>query len=70
MSIDIVAELARIAAAVSPWVSVDEMCARYQVCSKTLLAMERRGEIPRRTNGRWYRPTLIEFERARAAESA
>lgn len=67
---DIVAELQRIAAAVSPWVSADEMCARYQVCSKTLLAMERRGQIPRRVNGRWYRPTLIEFERARAAESA
>lgn len=33
-------ELAYIARALSPWIEMAEMCQRYGVCSKTLLAME------------------------------
>jgi hypothetical protein len=59
------AEVARLSAALSPWVSTDEMCARYGVTLKTLGAMERRGEIPFRVRGRWLRSELLEWEMQR-----
>ena len=50
--------------ALSPWIGMDEMMARYDVCGATLRAMERRHEIPPRINGRWLRATVIELESA------
>ena len=40
------AEVARLSAALAPWMGTDEMLARYRVTIKTLAAMERRGDIP------------------------
>lgn len=48
--------------AVSPYIGQDEMQARYGVCSKTLTAMERRGEIPFRVRGRWKRTDVMAYE--------
>ena len=47
----------------SPWIGQDEMQARYGVCGKTLLNMERRREIPPRKNGRWSRVEVLKWER-------
>ncbi|NVO08218.1 MAG: hypothetical protein HXX19_20790 [Rhodoferax sp.] len=58
----LVAEVARLSAALSPWVGSDEMLARYGVTIKTLAAMEKRGEIPYRVRGRWLRSELLEWE--------
>ena len=55
-------EVAGLVAALSPWISMEEMQARYIVCSKTLLAMERRGDIPTRVKGRWSRADVMEWE--------
>ena len=55
-------EVARMAALVSPWIGQPEMQARYDVGPKTLLAMERRREIPTRVNGRWKRVEVMEWE--------
>lgn len=57
-------ELAYIARALSPWIEMAEMCQRYGVCSKTLLAMERRGDIPARVRGRWNRAEVMQVETA------
>ena len=56
------AEVARMAALVSPWIGQPEMQSRYDVGPKTLLAMERRREIPTRVNGRWKRVEVMEWE--------
>lgn len=55
-------EIARMAQAVAPWIGQEEMQARYNVTGKTLLAMERRREIPTRVNGRWSRVEVMEWE--------
>jgi len=39
-------EFAHLAAVHSPWIGMDEMQKRYDCTGKTLLAMERRKEIP------------------------
>lgn len=56
------AELQRLQQQVAPWVSMDEMCARYDCTPATIRAMERRGDVPQRVKGRWYRPQLCEHE--------
>ena len=60
-------EVSRLAEMLNPWVSIDEMCARYSVTPKTLTAMERRGEIPFRISSRWNRTTLQQWEQLRSA---
>ena len=47
----------------SPYIGQDEMQARYMgVTGQTLLAMERRKEIPTRIRGRWSRAEVLEWE--------
>lgn len=55
-------EVATLLNALSPFIEQAEMQARYGVCGKTLLAMERRGEIPYRQNGRWRRTEVMLWE--------
>lgn len=47
----------------TPFVGTDEMCKRYRCTAQTLLAMEKRGEIPFRVRGRWLRSELLEWQR-------
>ena len=47
----------------TPFVSTDEMCKRYNCTAQTLAAMEKRGEIPFRVRGRWLRSELLEWQR-------
>lgn len=63
-------EVSRLSELLSPWVSLDEMCQRYGVTSKTLVAMEKRGEIPWRTHGRWNRAALQQWEQNQPSLSA
>lgn len=43
-----------------------QMCERYQVCSKTLLARAKAGKLPKPTNdGKWLLSELIEMEARR-----
>lgn len=58
-------EVANLVANLSPFIGQEEMQARYDVTGQTLLAMERRGEIPTRTKGRWLRTEVLEWEAAR-----
>lgn len=44
---------------ISPWIEQAEMQSRYSVTGQTLKAMERRGEIPKRVNGRWLREEVV-----------
>ncbi len=55
-------EVVRLMACLSPYIGQDEMQARYGVTSQTLLAMERRGEIPTRSRGRWLRSEVVQWE--------
>ena len=59
------AELTQLAQSLAPWITLDEMCSRYKVTGKTLLAMERRGEIPLRIRGRWNRAEVMQWETRR-----
>ena len=61
------AEVARMAELLSPFVSTDEMCKRYDCTAQTLTAMERRGDIPLRIRGRWSRSELQQWEQRRLA---
>jgi hypothetical protein len=56
-----------LASQMSPWISTQEMCKRYDCTAKTLNAMERRGDIPWRVKGRWNRAEVIEWEARQAA---
>jgi hypothetical protein len=56
-----------LASQMSPWISTQEMCKRYDCTPKTLNAMERRGDIPWRVKGRWNRAEVIEWEARQAA---
>lgn len=56
-----------LASQLSPWISTGEMCKRYDCTPKTLNAMERRGQIPWRVNGRWNRAEVIEWEARQTA---
>lgn len=58
-------EVANLVAHLSPYIGQEEMQARYDVTGQTLLAMERRGEIPTRTKGRWVRSEVLAWETAR-----
>lgn len=61
-------ELAGLVQVVSPWISSEEMGNRYRVKDpKTLVAMERRGEIPIRAHGRWNRAEVMQWEAAHTA---
>ena len=55
-------EVSALIASLSPWIGQEEMQARYCVTSQTLLAMERRREIPTRANGRWLRAEVLQWE--------
>jgi hypothetical protein len=52
-----------LSANLSPFIGMDEMQSRHGVGGKTLLAMERRGEIPVRVRGKWVRTEVLEWER-------
>lgn len=56
-------EVVNLVSQLSPYIGMEEMQARYSVCGKTLLAMERRGEIPIRKKGRWIRADVLQRER-------
>lgn len=58
-------EFARLVESLSPWLSMDEMCARYKCTTQTLRDMERRGDIPKRSNGRWNRIEVMQWEAAK-----
>lgn len=57
-------EVANLVANLSPFIGQEEMQARYDVTGQTLLAMERRREIPTRARGRWIRSEVLEWEAA------
>ncbi len=58
-------EVANLVANLSPYIGQEEMQARYHVTGQTLLAMERRAEIPTRNKGRWLRTEVLAWETAR-----
>lgn len=58
-------EVANLVANLSPYIGQEEMQSRYNVTGQTLLAMERRKEIPTRVKGRWLRTEVIEWEAAK-----
>jgi hypothetical protein len=47
----------------TPFIEQAEMQGRYGVTGQTLLAMERRKEIPQRVRGRWVRAEVVAWER-------
>ncbi len=55
-------EVARLVASLSPYIGQEEMQQRYGVTGQTLLAMERRKEIPTRVRGRWLRAEVVQWE--------
>ena len=55
-------EVKALISALSPYIGQEEMQARYGVTGQTLLAMERRGEIPTRVKGRWSRAEVLANE--------
>ncbi len=60
------AQVAALVAHLSPFITTDEMCARYDCTPRTLNNMERAGKIPFRHGARWNRNEVMEFERKRA----
>lgn len=50
----------------SPYIEQAEMQGRYGVTGQTLLAMERRREIPQRVRGRWVRADVVDWEKQTA----
>ena len=58
-------EVANLVANLSPYIGQEEMQARYDVTGQTLLAMERRKEIPTRVKGRWLRSEVLAWESAK-----
>lgn len=59
-------QVAALVAHVSPFITTDEMCIRYDCTPRTLNNMERAGKIPFRHGVRWTRNEVMEFERKRA----
>lgn len=55
-------QVAALMACLSPYISTDEMCQRYQCTPRTLNTMERDGRIPFRKGGKWNRTELMRFE--------
>jgi hypothetical protein len=62
---DLRQEVARLASMLAPWIGMAEMQARYGVTGRTLLDMEKRGEIPTRVRGRWLREEVMLWEKRR-----
>ena len=62
----LVREVSRLTELLSPFVSTDEMCRRYDCTPKTLNNMERDGRIPFRKNGKWNRTELVRHEAGNA----
>ena len=58
-------DIMKLAEMLAPWIEMAEMGQRYSVCSKTLLKMERAGDIPTRVRGRWRRTDVMEMERGK-----
>jgi predicted DNA-binding transcriptional regulator AlpA len=54
---------------ISPWLTMDDMMARYHVkTTHTILAMERRGEIPKRAKtGLWLRSEVNDWTTSKMA---
>lgn len=54
---------------ISPWLSMDDMMARYHVkTTHTITAMERRGEIPKRAKtGLWLRSEVNDWTTSKMA---
>jgi predicted DNA-binding transcriptional regulator AlpA len=54
---------------ISPWLSMDDMMARYHVkTTHTITAMERRGEIPQRAKtGLWLRSEVNDWTTSKMA---
>lgn len=59
-------QVAALVANLSPFITTDEMCKRYDCTPRTLNNMERAGKIPFRQGVRWNRNDVMEFERKRA----
>jgi hypothetical protein len=59
-------EVGRLTEMLNPFVGTEEMCRRYNCTGQTLTAMERRGEIPMRTRGKWSRSELQQWEQRRS----
>ena len=59
-------QVAALVAHVSPFITTDEMCIRYNCTPRTLNNMERDGRIPFRHLTRWNRIEVMDFERKRA----
>lgn len=55
-------QVSALMACLSPYISTDEMCKRYDCTPKTLSNMERDGRIPFRKKGKWNRTELMVFE--------
>ena len=55
-------EVRRLMDNINPWIGQSEMRDRYQCTNKTITAMEVRGDIPFRVNGRWLRSEVVEWE--------
>lgn len=49
-----------------PWLTVKDMCKRFGCTPKTLTAMEQRGQIPTRSQGKWLRSELFYFQNRKA----
>lgn len=59
-------QVAALMAHVSPFITTDEMCIRYDCTPRTLNNMERAGTIPFRRGVRWNRNEVMDYERKRA----
>lgn len=47
----------------APWMSTQDMCARYHITPKTLTARQLAGKLPQRNKtGLWSRAEVIEWE--------
>ena len=59
-------QVAALMAHISPFITTDEMCIRYDCTPRTLNNMERAGTIPFRRGVRWTRNEVMDYERKRA----
>lgn len=47
---------------IKPWVSIDEMCERYDCSKRTIYRMVETQKLPAPKNGRWDRSELLQWE--------
>ena len=66
---EILSEMRRLGDMIAPWLSLNDMATRYKCTTKTISAMELRGDIPRRTKGRWLRSEVAEWEMAQSKKA-